>query len=112
MTINYARGLSAEKIAQEYLEKLGYRLLHHRYRSPYGEIDLIMQEGDTTVAVEVKYRKNIEDSHYSISDKQMQRISSALLHYLGDHEQNTPLLRCDVVLLSSQHQIIHYKNAW
>ena len=36
----------------------GYRLLHWRHRTAFGEIDLIMKRGAHLCFIEVKYRKN------------------------------------------------------
>ena len=49
-------GRTAETIALWYLRCKGYRLLTQRFKSPMGEVDLIMRKGETTVFVEVKAR--------------------------------------------------------
>ena len=45
-------------MAEEFLKKKGYRLLERQYRTRFGEIDLIMQTGETVVFVEVKTRSS------------------------------------------------------
>ena len=50
-------GTSVEKAVAEYLEKKGFRILEHQYQSPFGEIDLVCQDGDEVVFVEVKARQ-------------------------------------------------------
>ena len=52
----YEKGLAAEERAEAYLSSRGMVPLARRYRSPFGEIDLIMRDGDTLVFVEVKAR--------------------------------------------------------
>jgi putative endonuclease len=47
-------GRAAEELAAEYLRKKGYRLLEKNHRTKLGEIDLIMEDGETIVFVEVK----------------------------------------------------------
>jgi putative endonuclease len=108
----FDRGMKAEAQARAFLEAKGYVALAVRCRTPYGEIDLVMQDQDTIVAVEVKYRKSIEDSLYCLSDRQKQRISDALLYYTRDLPQDSVMLRVDVVLLSACGQILHFENAW
>ena len=54
-------GRLAEEAAADYLRKKGYRLLEQNYRTKLGEIDLIMEDGDTIVFVEVKAGKNSAD---------------------------------------------------
>lgn len=51
-------GLQAELVAQKFLEKKGYRLITKNYRSRFGEIDLIMSEGNAVIFIEVRSRKS------------------------------------------------------
>ena len=46
-------GKKGEKLVEKYLIAKGYKLLKRNFRTPFGEADLIMQEGDETVFVEV-----------------------------------------------------------
>lgn len=48
----------AELIAKRYLKNQGLRFLEANFSFRVGEIDLIMYDLDTTVFVEVRYRKN------------------------------------------------------
>lgn len=117
MKTTFERGMRAEESARFYLERKGYALIAARYKTPYGEIDLLMQDGDAIVAVEVKYRKYASDSFECITARQQKRIKNALLHYLSEHNinesgANSSLLRFDVVLLSAGAQLTHIENAW
>ena len=49
-------GREGERLAAEYLEKKGYKVVASRFRLFHGEIDLIAWDGDTLVFVEVKAR--------------------------------------------------------
>lgn len=49
-------GKSGEDLACAELERRGYAILERRYRSRYGEIDIIARAGETLVFVEVKTR--------------------------------------------------------
>lgn len=103
----------AEQIAQEFLEKKGLIFIAKRYKTPYGEIDLLMKEQETIVAIEVKFRKTMEICHYSIQPKQQIRIENALLHFAQTHELLNSFLRFDALLISQDcTHIIHYENAW
>jgi putative endonuclease len=51
-------GAQAEGLACAYLERAGLRLLARNYRCPQGEIDLVMDDRDTLVFVEVRYRRS------------------------------------------------------
>ncbi|MCI8626213.1 MAG: YraN family protein [Lachnospiraceae bacterium] len=51
-----AIGTEQEDLAAQYLTKAGYKILCRNFYSPFGELDLIAQEGETLVFCEVKYR--------------------------------------------------------
>lgn len=83
---DYRYGLWAEKKAIEYLEQQGYTLIAQRARTPYGEIDLIMQSPQPCLCfIEVKARKTLEDALYALSPRQYQRIANGALHYVATH---------------------------
>ena len=49
-------GHVAEFVALMYLRLKGYRLLAQRFKTPQGEVDLIMRRRDVTAFIEVKAR--------------------------------------------------------
>ncbi len=49
-------GRRGEKLAAEYLKGKGYKILKRNLRTPFGEADIVAQEGDTVVFCEVKAR--------------------------------------------------------
>jgi len=51
-----ASGAVFEQRARVELERAGLRLLASNYTTRHGEIDLVMQHGDTVVFVEVRHR--------------------------------------------------------
>jgi putative endonuclease len=55
-----ARGAAAEKAAETYLEKLGYRIVERNLASRLGEIDLVALDGETLCFIEVKARTRAE----------------------------------------------------
>ncbi len=50
------RGEQGERLAEEFLRKLGCKVLRRNWHSRLGEIDLIVRDGDEVVFVEVKLR--------------------------------------------------------
>ena len=52
------RGVWGELAAQAYLRKLGWRIVETNFRTRFGEIDIIAQQGKYIVFVEVKTRKD------------------------------------------------------
>jgi putative endonuclease len=51
-------GKSGENYACLELERLGYEILHRRFRTRIGEIDVVARDGDTLVFIEVKARRS------------------------------------------------------
>lgn len=94
------RGALAEQWAAHYLQEQGLKLIEKNYRSRFGEIDLIMQDGSTLVFVEVRLRRN---AHFggaaaSIDIRKQQRIIRTSQQYLSTLA-HTPACRFDAVLL-------------
>ena len=51
-------GVYWEKAAESFLRRQGLTLLQRNFSSRFGEIDLIMEDEETLVFIEVKYRKS------------------------------------------------------
>ena len=101
------RGPAAEAAARHHLEMQGLIFLEQNYRCKLGEIDLIMQDEQTLVFIEVRYRKNL---HYgstaeSVDPRKQQRIITTANHYLQTRvSDKIPRCRFDVVALWGQKQ--------
>ena len=54
----YAKGVLGEAAVCDRLTDGGMELLERRFRSPFGEIDLVMLDGDVLAFVEVKLRRS------------------------------------------------------
>ncbi len=107
----YLKGQRGEKIAAFYLWCKGYKILERRFKTPVGEIDLLVRKGKTLVAVEVKARGSLEKAAFSITPSQQQRIERALLYYLS--RKPFPFtLRFDVILLAPWTWPAHIVGAW
>ena len=77
-------GKKAENLAASYLQKSGYTLLERSYRYLKAEVDLIVQKGNTLVAVEVKARTApyLVAPQEAISYKKIQLLVSAVDHFV------------------------------
>lgn len=109
---SHQQGMMAEWLALMFLRLKGYRLLERRYKTTFGEIDLIVRRGDVLVGVEVKYRKTIEDGLHSILPRQCQRIENAMRMYMTTLTWKPETIRFDVVCLAPHAQPVHLENAW
>ena len=75
-------GQQIENLAANYLKDQGLTLIANNYRCRQGEIDLIMQEQDTLVFVEVRYRKQ---SHYGSAAESVTYSKQQKLLYTANH---------------------------
>ena len=51
-------GKKGEKLVEAYLKKQGCKILKRNFRSPFGEADLVVADGEEIAFVEVKTRTN------------------------------------------------------
>lgn len=117
MGITQDKGSLGEKIAQEFLEKLGYHFITANWRCKAGEIDLIFEDADTRVFVEVRARSvtHFGEGLETVGwQKQKKLIRAARLYQV--QEQYWGNARFDVVSLVLQRNkppiISHIKDAF
>lgn len=108
----YQKGLWAERLAELFLRLKGYRCLQRRYKTPLGEIDLVMRKGKYLVGVEVKARAKHHDAVDCLQISQQRRITQALeLFQVRHNHYHHCALRCDFILLVG-FKMCHIKGAW
>ncbi len=108
----YAKGILGEDAACRYLESKGMVLLMRRYHSPYGEIDLVMQDGDVLAMVEVKLRQraSVEECSCAITPAKQKRLCLTARQYLAEYPSSLPV-RFDALLIA-RDGILHIPNAF
>jgi putative endonuclease len=106
-------GRKAELIALWYLRLKGWRLLAQRYKTPVGEVDLVMRRGRVTAFIEVKGRANLDGAIESVTPRQAMRIAAAARHFLTvDRRAARDDCRFDIVAVSPYHWPRHIVNAF
>jgi putative endonuclease len=83
----FRTGLSAESRAAAWLIAKGYRILAKRFRTPYGEIDLVARRR-LIAFIEVKARANLDDAAWAVTPRQQQRIINAAQAWLMAHPEH------------------------
>ena len=75
------------------------KVIANNYRCKLGEIDLVMQDQQTLVFVEVRYRKSSTygSGAESINQQKQQRLIRTAQHYLEQHKQHGSPCRFDVI---------------
>ena len=110
------RGRMAEDRACDYLQAQGLKLLQRNYRTRRGEIDLILQDADTLVFVEVRYR--LQDAFgsavESVDRRKQSRLTACALHYLQALPNRRQIsCRFDVLAISGPDNRIEWiRNAF
>ncbi|GAB7564682.1 YraN family protein [Methylobacillus methanolivorans] len=94
-------GDDAEALAANYLQSQGLSLLASNYRCRFGEIDLIMQQGNSIVFVEVRMRSQATygGAAASINLPKQQKLIRTAEHFLQQHGHQAAC-RFDAVLLT------------
>ncbi len=98
-----ARGREAEQRACIFLQERGLRLIERNYRTPLGEIDLIMADKDILVFIEVRSRASCRfgDPLETVNRHKQNRLVKTAARYLQQHRQwATRRCRFDVVSLT------------
>ena len=97
----FRTGLSAESRAAAFLIAKGYRILAKRFRTPYGEIDLVARRRNLIAFVEVKARANLDDAAWAVTPRQQQRIVNAAQAWLMAHPEHAEFeMRFDAMLVA------------
>ena len=102
MTTNHPSGIAAEELAARYLTDRGLRVVARNFRCRFGEVDLIMQDGDTLVFVEVRLRRSerFGGALASITHAKQRKLVATARFYLGGL-RHVPSCRFDAVVLDA-----------
>ncbi|MCS6830308.1 MAG: YraN family protein [Armatimonadota bacterium] len=95
---NHETARAGEQIAARYLTRKGCTILQQNWRCPYGEVDIVAQDGDTILFVEVKARHNVEHTlpREAVDERKQARLRQCAELYLNLFYPEAPC-RFDVV---------------
>jgi putative endonuclease len=112
------RGKAGERAAERHLRSRGLSLLIRNFKSPRGEIDLVMRDGDCLVFVEVKTRSSEQWGRpaSAVDRGKRRRLSRAAMDYLRLLKRPHTRLRFDVVEVLMEEgkpaQVRHLPNTF
>ena len=97
-----ARGAQGERLAADYLERLGYRVERRNYRCRQGEIDIVAWDEAILVFVEVRTRSGDDLGALleSVDRRKQHRITRVAMAYVQAHQIRDTVLRFDVVAVT------------
>ena len=117
---NNETGAWGEAVAAEYLRKKQYKIIKQGFRSKFGEIDLIAQNGKYLVFVEVKLRKNAKFAQALeyVDRRKQDRIRTTATMYLAENPTRLQP-RFDVIeiyapqgTMTKEPEIYHLEDAF
>lgn len=97
------KGDAIEQLACRHLERHGLTLVQRNYRSPFGEIDLVMQHADTLVFVEVRFRQQTRFGlpAETVDARKQARLRATAEYYLQhDRRASNKPCRFDIVAVT------------
>jgi putative endonuclease len=112
-----ALGMSGESLACAELQRRGYAILERRYRTRFGEIDIVARDGTTIVFVEVKARLTADfgGAAAAVTGWKQRRIAQMAVDYLARRRLHECPCRFDVVAIDFDDagpRVTVYPNAF
>ncbi|OGV48205.1 MAG: YraN family protein [Legionellales bacterium RIFCSPHIGHO2_12_FULL_42_9] len=108
-------GMAGEEAAKKFLMTQGLSWIASNYHCRFGEIDLIMQDGDYLVFIEVRQRRSMMfgGALASITDVKQKKLIKSVQHYqLTQKKLSKNPCRIDVLTLQGTPPKIDWiKNA-
>jgi putative endonuclease len=96
---NRAVGDYGERRAAEHLVAQGMVVLDRNWRCDEGELDLVLKDGATLVACEVKTRTSLGHGtpHEAITDAKLERLRRLAMRWIEARGVRPPEIRVDLV---------------
>jgi putative endonuclease len=116
MKKNIDIGKEGEELALVFLKTKNYKIKHLNWRAGHNEIDIIAQDGETTIFVEVKARTTDNAGHpeQGVTKGKQKEIKKAVEIYMFNNE--TDKIRFDVIAITfwpgAETEIVHFEDAF
>lgn len=107
-------GLWAETLAAFAMRLRGWRVLARRYKTPVGEIDLVLRRGRVIAFAEVKRRRRMDEALAAVTPATAARVRRAAAWWLQRHAALADKCDCrfDVIAIAPYASIRHIPNAF
>ena len=112
-----AFGELGERIAEQWLTRRGWRVVHRRYRSGHRDIDLVMEREGLVAFVEVKARSGAQfgDPIEAVNWRKQRELRRSASSWISRHGRSHESYRFDVVgiLVEGRRvRVRHVENAF
>ncbi|MBL7684334.1 MAG: YraN family protein [Flavipsychrobacter sp.] len=110
-------GIKGEHIAENFLLKKGYKILHTNWRWGRKEVDIIAEKGDMVVMVEVKTRRNFQFGfpEEAVTQRKRTHLKELAVAFFEANNQYQNV-RFDIVsvILKGREvvEIVHFEDAF
>ena len=105
-------GAEGEKAARLFLEAAGYRFIARNVTTPFGELDLLMRDGECLVVVEVKvlHAAAALPAKLQVNRAKQKHLRDSALYYIKA-KRWTKSVRIDVMGRNGEQPFEHIKGA-
>lgn len=111
-------GQRGERIAERHLRRAGMRVVARRFRTPVGEIDLVMRDGAELVFVEVKTQRSaaFAPPQDQVGPPKQRRVVRAARWFVRSRGLERTPMRFDVVAVvgpaDGSFEVRHLRDAF
>lgn len=104
-------GKIGEALALEHAVQKGYTIAGTNVRTPYGEIDLVLQKGNRISFIEVKTRSSFKFGfpEEAVDQRKLSHMEQSAEHYITEHELNESW-QLDVISILLDLKSLHAKD--
>jgi putative endonuclease len=104
---NIILGKFGEKIASEYLQKKGFKIISTNFKKKHGDIDIVAYDHETLVFIEVKTRSNDEygQPEDTINTYKIKRLIQSANYYCLTNNIRNKSLRIDIISIKVPENI-------
>lgn len=94
-----AVGELGERIAERWLRRSGWRVLHRRFRSGHRDIDLVVERDGTVAFVEVKARRGdaFGQPVEAVNWRKQKELTKSAMVWIDRHGRESEEYRFDVI---------------
>ena len=106
-------GRKGEKLVLKYLKKQGCKILKKNYSTPFGEADIVVQDGEEIAFVEVKTRTSdaFGAPREAVGADKRRRYRQIVKFFWKEHGEE-PNARFDVAEVFEDGSIDYFKHAF